>query len=122
MANKVLLQEMDDTPAQICFADFAGDYSPTSAADDLRKGTDTEVQLSLAGVADSAYRQAAKADLGVHRAPSYAVRAVLEWSVAPTAGDVVYIYWAASSSATAANGNPGNASGADAAYTGIATA
>ena len=87
MANKVLIQELDGTPAQITFADFAGDFSPT-AANDLRhaSATDTEAQLSLASVADGAARQSAKVDLGENRAPEYQVRAAFEMAATPTAG------------------------------------
>lgn len=120
MANKILLQEMDDTPPEICFADFAGDFNPT-AANDLRKGTDTQVQLSLASVADTAARQSAKVDLGEHRASQYHVRAAFELAATPTAGEVIELYWAPSSSATAATGNAGAASGSDAAYAGYSS-
>jgi hypothetical protein len=120
MATKTLVQEMDDTPPQICFADVGNDFSPT-AANDLRKGTDTECQLSLASVADSAYRQSAKVDLGEHRAQAYMVRAAFELAATPTAGDVISLYWAPSSSSTAATGNAGGVSGSDAAYTGYSS-
>lgn len=120
MANKILLTEMDDTPPQICFADFAGDFSPT-AANDLRKGTDTQVQLSLASVADTAGRQSAKVDLGANWAQQYHVRAAFEFAATPVAGDVVELYWAPSNSATAGTGNAGNATGADAAYAGYSS-
>lgn len=119
MANKVLIQEMDATPPQITFADFATDFSPT-AANDLRHASavDTQVQLSLASLADAAARQSAKVDLGANRAKEYHVRAAFELAATPTAGDVIELYWAPSQHATAANGNPGGASGADAAYAG----
>lgn len=121
MVSKLLIQEMDDTPPQISFANFAGDFSPT-AANDLRKGADTETELVLLNLADTAAAQSAKADLGEHRAPEYKVRACIEMQVAAaTAGAVVEFFWAPSSSATAGTGNPGGVSGAAAAYSGYSS-
>ena len=117
MANKLLITEMDSTPEQISFADHANDFSPT-AANDLQFSTPTTCQLSLASVADAAARQSAKVDLGADRAQSYAVRAAFEMAATPTAGDVIELYWAPSSSSTAATGNAGGVSGSDAAYAG----
>lgn len=121
MVTKILITEMDGTPKQICFADHATDFNPT-AANDLRKTTDasqeTDVQLDLTSLADSAYRQSTKVDLGADRAATYMVRAAFELAATPTAGDVISLYWAPSWSATAGTGNPGGASGADAAYDG----
>lgn len=120
MASKFLLDEMDGTPAQICFADFAGDFSPTI---DLRhaSATDVECQLSLASVAATpAARQSAKVDLGAVRCP-YGVRAALEIAATPTAGRVVSFYWNPSQHATAGSGNVGNCSGSDAAYAGYSS-
>lgn len=118
MANKILLQPMDDTPAQISFANFAGDFNPT-AANDLREGTDTETELVLLNLADAAAAQSAKADLGAHFAAAYMCKACIEMQVAAaTAGAVVEFYWSPSSAAAAATGNAGAASGSAAAYTG----
>lgn len=124
MANKVLVQEQDGTPKQIVFADHGGDFGPT-AANDLRITTDgtkeLEVELDLASVANQGARQSTKVDLGENRAPGYAVRAAFEFAATPTAGNVVELYWAPSPSATAGTANPGNASGADGAYTGYSS-
>ena len=122
MANKVLIQEIDSSPDQITFADVGGDFSPTTA-NDLRhpSAADTEVQLSLASVADGAARESDKVDLGEHRAREYHVRAAFELAATPTAGDIIELYWAPSQHATAANGNPGGATGSDANYTGYGT-
>lgn len=121
MPNKLLLQPMDDTPAQITFANFVGDFSPT-AANDLREGTDTEVELVLLNLADTAAAQSAQADLGVHFAERYACVAAIEMQVAAaTAGEVVEFYWNASASATAATGNMGAATGSAAAYSGYSS-
>lgn len=102
---------------QIVFADHAGDFGPT-AANDLQQGTPTEVQLSLASVASTAARQSAKVDLGANRAPRYSVMAAIEGAATPVTGSRVDFYWNPSPDATAANGNAGLASGADAAYDG----
>lgn len=121
MPTKILLTEMDNTPAQIAFANFAGDFSPT-AGNDLRKGADTQVELVLLNLADTTAAQSAKVDLGVNFAERYAVVACIEMQVAAaTAGEVVEFYWSASSSSTAATGNMGGASGAAAAYSGYSS-
>lgn len=118
MANKVLNTEMDDTPPQLAFANFAGDFNP-AGANDLRKGADTEVELVLLNLADAAAAQSAKGDLGANFAERYACVACIEMQVAAaTAGSVVEFYWSASSSGTAATGNMGAASGSAAAYSG----
>lgn len=121
MANKILLDEFDGTPAQITFRDTT-DYSPT-AANDLRhaSATDTEVQIDCTSLSDTAARQSAKADLGAIRAPLYHCRAAIEFAATPTAGEVVELYWAPSQHATAGTGNPGNATGADAVYAGYSS-
>ncbi len=120
MPNKILIQEMDDTPPQICFADFADDFLPT-AGNDLRKGTDTEVQLILASVANNAARQSAQFDFGENRAQTYIVRAAFEMAATPNDGGPIEFALAPSSSPTAATGNPGGVSGLDAAYTGYSS-
>lgn len=121
MPNKVLFDEFDGTPAQITFRDTT-DFNP-AAANDLRHASavDVEVQIDCTDLADSAYRQSAKADLGAIRAPAYKLRAAIEFAATPTSGDPVYFYWAPSQHATAANGNPGNATGSDAAWDGYSS-
>lgn len=120
MVNKILITEMDSTPEQICFADHAGDFSPT-AANNLQFSTPTTCQLSLASVADGAARQSAQVDLGANRAQAYKVRAAFEMAATPTTGDVIELYWAPSNSSTAATGNAGGVSGSDAAYAGYSS-
>lgn len=124
MANKVLVQEMDGTPKQICFADHATDFNPT-AANDLRITTDgskeTDCQIILESLAAAAGRQSAKVDLGENRALAYKVRAAIEWAAGIDAGETLSFYWAPSWSATAGTGNPGGASGSDAAYAGYSS-
>lgn len=121
MANKILNTEMDNTPPQLAFANFAGDFSPT-AGNDLRQGTDIEVELVLLNLADAAAAQSAQGDLGVNFAVEYAVVACIEMQVAAaTAGAAVEFYWNASASSTAATGNMGAASGSAAAYSGYSS-
>lgn len=116
MANEVLLK----TGTQLSFADHAGDFSP-AAGSSLEQGTPTDVQLSLASVADNAARQSAKFDLGATRAGYYHIIAAIEFAATPVAGDIVEFYIAWSPDATAANGNPGGVSGSDAAYAGYSS-
>ncbi len=119
--NDVLIREFTSTPAPITFRDST-DFSPTTA-NDLRhaSATDTEVQLDLTSVADTAARQSTKVDLGATRAQFYKVRAAFELAATPTAGRVIELYWAPSQHATAANGNAANVSGSDSAYTGYSS-
>ena len=122
--NKLLYTEMDGTPKQIVLADHAGDFNPT-AANDLRKTSDgsqeLEVQFSLASLANAAFRQSAKFDFGENWAQLYQARAAFEMAATPTAGRTINCWLAYSQSATAGNGNSGNASGSDAAYTGYSS-
>lgn len=120
MANKVLTDEQDGTPKQMCFADHGADFAGGAAGTSLEFGTPTDVQWDSTDLADGAARQSAKCDLGVLRAPAYKVRAAFEFAVAPVSLVVVELYWAPSSSSTAANGNAGGVSGSDATYTGTA--
>ena len=78
------------------------------------------VQIDLTSVASTAARQGVKVDLGATRAARYDVTLRVELDVAPTSGNVVSLWWAASESPTAGTANPGGVSGADAAYTGTA--
>lgn len=122
MVAKVLVTEQDGTPAQLCFANHAGDFSPT-AANDLRDGhTETDVELVLLNLADGSAAQSAKGDLGANRAPQYSCKACIEMHVAAaTAGGTIEFYWSSSDSSTAATGNMGGASGSAAAYSGYSS-
>lgn len=82
--------------------------------------TPTSYALTLTSLAAGAARQGAKGDLGATRATRWSCRVQLDFEVAPVAGAPVEIWWSSSSSATAATDNTGGASGADAAYTGVA--
>ena len=75
-------------------------------------------QIDLTSLASGAARQGAKADLGATRARRFAVVTRLEYAVAPTAADLASIWLGESHSGTAGTLNPGNLTGADAAYTG----
>ena len=116
--NQVLIKDaVDATPKQISFATHAS-YVPTGG-NIIEIGTPTEVEMSLLDLADGAAVQSTKADLGAVRASRYVVTCCLEYQVAaPTTATLVEFYWSASGQATAANGNPGYATGADGAYTG----
>lgn len=107
MATNILLNEQ--TP--IVWADTT-DYAGDGGA-----RTD---QIDLTSLASGAARQGAKKDLGDPRGAVYGVTLGIEMDVAPTSGDIVSLWWAASVSAVAGTANPGGVSGADAAYTGSA--
>lgn len=113
MPNTVLLKQGTD----IILADTT-DHSP-AAANNLGTRTD---QIDLTSLAAGLYRQSAKFDLGVTRADVWAVTGAFEFSVAPTAGKNIEVWIGFSNSTTAATGNPGNLSGADAAYNGYGAA
>lgn len=116
--SKLLLAEMDDTPKQISFANFAGDFNPT-AGNDYRKGVDTEVELVMLNWANGAYIQSAKFDLGAVFAERYTCIIIPEMQVAAaTDGSAIHAWASESSSDTPATANLGGASGAAAAYTG----
>ena len=66
MPVKILVTEMDGTPPQICFADHAGDFNP-DAVNDLRSGSETDVEMDLQDVGDTLAWQSALADLGMVR-------------------------------------------------------
>ena len=119
MANRILTPAQDGTPVQICFRDLT-DFGP-AAANDLRVGSPTLVNLDLTGVASAAARQSAKFDFGALRAPRYVPRGALELAATPTAGLTIDLYLAPSGPATAGTANAGGASGADAAYTGYSS-
>lgn len=107
---------------QIVFADHADDFGP---ANDPQRGTPTEVQLSLASVANGAARQSAKVDLAIDEdgnfPPAFRVWAGFELAATPSAGNQITLHWAESPSATAGTANPGGISGADAAYAGYSS-
>ena len=76
--------------------------------------------MTMASLAVDAARQGAKGDLGATRAARFSMTVEINMNVAPTAGDVIEIYWSSSPSGTPATQNDGAASGTDAAYAGSA--
>lgn len=123
-SSKLLIKEIDGVPKQIIFADHAGDFGPI-AANDLRVTTDgskeSDVQLSLAALANNAFRQSNKVDLGSKRAELYKIRAAIEIAATPTAQMSIEFYWAPSHSSVAENGNAGAIVGIDSLYTGYSS-
>ena len=105
MPTQVLIEE--GTP--IVWADVT-DYSATGS------GYTRTAQIDLTSLANNAARQGDKADMGATRAARFTVHVGFELDVAPTAGNLIDVYWSSSASATAGTGNAGGASGADAAY------
>ncbi len=82
-------------------------------SDKVWKNSGGDYAITLASVADGAARQGAKGDLGATFASRYAVTLQINLDSAPTAGNVIELYWAAShDNATF----PGGADGTDAAY------
>lgn len=83
-------------------------------------GSGQDYAISLDGLSAAAIRQGVKGDLGKntggHVSGRFAV--VLEWDAtsSPTSGGTIDLYWAGSPSSTAATDNPGETTGADAAY------
>ncbi len=111
MANEVLLK----VGTQLSFADHATDFVGGAAKTSLEQAGATDVQIDLTSLADTAGRESAKVDLGAIRASRYSVMVAFEMAATPTVGDVIELYWAPSPDATAANGNPMEIDGVDAA-------
>ncbi len=102
---------------QQIWGDHAGDYGPDVTVGDLEVAGFTARQLTLNGVVDTAAREGAKADFGVNRGLWWSFMTTIETGVAVT-GEPIDIYIGWSPVSTAGTGNPGNLTGADAAYTG----
>ena len=77
------------------------------------KNAGGDYAISLAGLADGKGRCGVKADLGATFAMRYGVTVEVNLDAAPTAGNVIEVYWAASHDNTTF---PGGATGTDAAY------
>lgn len=105
MSNEVLQK----TGTPVVWADTT-DYSSTGS------GFTRTHQIDLTSIANGAARQGAKADLGATRAAQYAVVVGMELDVAPTAGNLIEVYWSSSFSSTAGTGNDGGADGTDSAW------
>lgn len=74
--------------------------------------------IDVASLAAAAARMSLKGDLGATHSALYSLDATTEIASDPAAGGTVDFYWSKSHSVTAAVGNMGGTSGADAAYTG----
>lgn len=80
-------------------------------------GTPTR-EIDLTSLGAGAAREGVKADLGATRADKYAVFAAIEYDVAPADGEICSFYFGQSPHATPGTANPGELTGADAAYAG----
>ena len=110
--NAVLVK----TGTQHVFADHATDFTGGTAKTSMEVSAGaSDVQIDCTSLADTAGRESAKLDLGAVRAPRYSFMAAIEFAATPTVGEVVEFYWAPSPISTAANGNPNEIDGADAA-------
>lgn len=100
---------------QIIFADHDADFAGGAAKTSLEiAGTD--VQLDLTTLGSGAGRESAKFDFGATRAAAYSIMAAIEADgVGFDAGATIDFYLAPSPIAAAANGNPGQIDGVDAA-------
>ena len=98
--------------------DFATQAPGTAANSMILSGhAITNVQIDTTSLAASgSARQSDKADFTAYRPALYVVDACVEFAAAPTVGDTVDFYIAPSNS-SGANGNVGNTTGSDAAYT-----
>ncbi len=106
MANEILQTPLLYTP--VVFAD-ATDF------DDVPYAQSIQCDFAALGIGDS--RESVKADMlldAAHMPQRWAVLCAFEHGDAPTAGDTVDVYWAASPHATAATQNPYLITGADA--------
>lgn len=108
MPNEVLTK----TGTVLIFADSS--YSPGT---NTILGTRTD-DIDVVGLTSDQAREGVKADLGATRAKQYSVDMTVEMATDPTAGDTIDIYWSESHSGTAAVGNMGNVTGADADWAG----
>lgn len=110
MATNEVLIRADATP--LIFADAT--YSPGT---NTTLGTRTD-DIDVAGLTTGQAREGVKADLGVDHAEVYAVDLTTEFATDPVSGETIDLYWSRSHSATAAIGNIGNTTGADADWAG----
>lgn len=114
MASEILVKQ----GTAIVWAD-ATNYTPVAG------GFSQTEALTLGGLTAGAAKQGAQADLqhlATDKFPArWLVAVSIAFNTAPTAGETVDFYWSGSPSSTAANANPGGASGSDGAYTGIVT-
>lgn len=74
--------------------------------------------IDVVGLTTGQAREGLKRDIGASHAERYSVDMSVEMATDPTAGDTIDLYWSESHSATAAVGNMGNVTGADADWAG----
>ncbi len=107
---------------QLLFADHGTDFgaAPATAANSLIIGSPTDVQMNMSVIAAAAAWQSAKtaslAQTGSAWPDYWTLGACMESTATPAAGGTFDFYWNASPNSTAATGNSGGASGADASY------
>lgn len=109
MANEVLVK----SGTVLIFAS-SGVYSPGA---NTTLGTLTD-DIDMVGLTTGQAREGVKADLTALRAAAFSVDMTMEPATDPTAGDTIDLYWSGSHSGTAAVGNMGNVTGADADWAG----
>jgi len=112
MATNQILQV---TGTDIIIADST--YSPGT---NTTLGTRTD-DIDVVGLTADQARMGVKIDLGATHAELFSVDMTVEMATDPAAGDSIDLYWSESHSTTAAVGNMGGTSGADADYSGYAT-
>jgi len=120
VATQKLLQVYDTSLLFADETDFpnSGAGPPETAANDMRVGTGTKVQIDLTALAAEAGRQSDKtADLGAAFPRELMLAACIEHEAAPDAGGTIEFWWAGSPNATPATGNPTGVTGEDGAYT-----
>ncbi len=100
---------------QIIFANHGGDFVGGAAKTSLEVAG-TDVQINLTTLGSGAARESAKFDFGATRAAAYSIMAAIEADgVGFDTGKAIDFYLASSPIAAAANGNPGQIDGVDAA-------
>ena len=77
--------------------------------------------IDIDGLTTGQARMSLKGDLGAAHAASFSVDMTVEPATDPTDGDTIDLYWSESHSVTAAVGNMGGTTGADADYAGYST-
>lgn len=112
--------KLSNTLPQIAIGDFGtGDLTLTSptAAGRLFRGAPTEFNCIFENITTLLAVQSDKIDFGASRGIQYLMRATMELAAVAGAGDTINFYLAWSSSATPANGNVGNTTGSEGAWT-----
>ena len=116
MSNEAIITNAAGLYTTQVIADHATSFAPATAHILYTTNTDLTGQFDADTLASDAAWQSTKCDFGTTRAPIYRVDACFDHASA-TAGDSIALYWSASSSATAANGNSTDVTGADGTFT-----